>query len=195
MIGSLDTTPAQFTADALLLALVVLNAFLGWRYGLLRRVVGFAGVYVGCLAATNVGNAVAAALHPGSVVVNAWCFIAVLAVVVIAFEVLGFLFNDRIQRVAVVLFNRVAGSLAGVFVGLTEALVIFLVAYAVANTSAASPGATHDRAAPADAIQQSMLAGAAVRIAPQVDGLFRPVLPSDFPSHLSEGTRIATPPV
>src|ERR1700686_4628321 len=164
MLASLDTTPPQFTADLLLVALVALNAYLGWRYGMVRRLVGFAGLLLGFLAATNVGNAVAAALHSGNVFVNAWSFVAVLAVVVVTFEVLGFFFNDKVQRIAVVLFDCIAGVAAGVFVGLAEALVLFLVAYALANTAGASPGATHDRAGAADAIQSATLAGQAVRI-------------------------------
>jgi uncharacterized membrane protein required for colicin V production len=193
MLASLDTTPAQFTVDLLLVALVGVNAYLGWRYGMLRRLVGFAGLYLGCLAATNVGNAVAAALHSGSVFVNAWSFVAVLVVVVVTFEVLGFLFNDKIQRIAVVLFDRIAGVIAGVLVGLAQALVLFLVAYALANTSGSSPGATHDRASAADAIQSATLAGQAVRITPEVHSIFGPVLPSDLSAHLAEGTPVVTP--
>ncbi len=195
MVASLDTTPAQFAADAILIALVGLNAYLGWRFGLLRRVVGFAGLYLGCLAATNVGNAVAAAVHPGSVDANAWAFIVVLLIVVVAFEILGALFNDKIQRVAVVLFDRIAGTLVGVVVGLAEALVLFLVAYAVAATPASSPGATRDRAAPADAIQSATIAGQAVRVSPQVHAVFAPVLPGNFASHLAQGTHINLPPL
>ena len=194
-LAALDTTPAQFTADAVIVLLVAANVFLGWRYGLLRRIFGFAGVYIGCLAATNVGNAVAAALHPGNVFVNAWCFIGVLAVVVIMFEVLGFLFNDRIQRIAVIMFDRLAGVLSGVAVGLAEALILYLVAYAVANAPSASPGATHDRAAPADAIQSATIASQAVRITPELHTVFAPVLPSDLAGHLAEGTRVAAPPI
>jgi len=193
VLASLDTTPAQFTADALLIALVALNAYLGWRYGMLRRLVGFAGLYLGCLAATNVGNAVAAALHSGNVFVNAWSFVAVLAVVVVTFEILGFLFNDKIQRIAVVLFDRIAGVTAGVLVGLAEALVLFLVAYALANAPGASPGATHDRAGAADAIQSATLSGQAVRITPELHSIFGPVLPGDLSGHLAEGTHVVTP--
>lgn len=194
MVAALDTTPAQLTADLLLVFLVALNAYLGWHFGLLRRVLSLIGLYVACLAATNVGNAVASAVRAGSLSANAWAFIAVLAVVVVTFEILGFLFNDKIQRVAVVLFNRVAGMITGALLGLAQALVLFLVAYAVANAPASAAGATHDRAAPADAIQSATLAGQAVRVSPEVQSLLAPVLPDSLATHLAEGVHVATPP-
>src|SRR5579864_4335884 len=72
-----DQTLGQFTADLLLLLLIGLNAYLGWRLGLLRRVVAFAGLYVGVLAATNIGNGLASLFAQHSLYANAWMFVAV----------------------------------------------------------------------------------------------------------------------
>ena len=47
MLSAVDSTLPQFSADALLVVLIILNAVLGWRTGTLRRAVSFAGLYVG----------------------------------------------------------------------------------------------------------------------------------------------------
>jgi uncharacterized membrane protein required for colicin V production len=194
MVAAIDTTFPQFAADAVLLFLVGINVYLGWRFGLARRVIAFAGLYAGCLAATNVGNAVASAVHPGSVEANAWAFIAILAVVVVTTEVLGVLFNEKIQKFALFFFDRIMGTLSGLIVGLAQALVIFLVAYAVAAAPAGSALAGRDHLVPAGAIQTSMLSSQLARAEPAARQVFGPVLPDNLATHLSNGTRFAALP-
>src|SRR5438477_4215535 len=101
---------------------------MGWRQGMLRRLLAFGGLYLGVFAATNVGNALAGLLHPHSLYANAWAFVGVLVLVVVTVESMGQLLNDRLQLLAVELFDRIAGTVAGAVVGLAEALVLFLVA-------------------------------------------------------------------
>lgn len=196
VIASLDTTFGQFAADFLLVALIAVNTYMGWRFGLMRRVLAFGGIYLACLAATNVGNAVASAVHPGSIDANAWAFIAVFVVVIAGVEVLGFLFHDLLQRVAVMLFDRITGTILGIATGLAEVLVLFLVAYAVAAAPAVTNATRSDRAQAADAIQSATIAGLAVHITPQLHTVLSPVLPTNLAAHLSLGaTKVVTPPV
>lgn len=196
VIASLDTTFGQFAADFLLIALIAINAYLGWRFGLLRRVFAIGGLYLACLAATSVGNAVAASLRPGSIDANAWAFVAVFAIVLAAVEVLGFLFHDLLQRIAVALFDRITGTIAGLALGLGEALVLFLVAYAVASTPALNDITRSEHAQAADAIQSATIAGLVVHMTPPLHAMLAPVLPNNLAAHLSQGAgKIVTPPV
>ena len=195
-LAVLDQSLGQFTADLLLLFLIGLNAYLGWRLGLLRRVVAFAGVYVGVLAATNIGNGLASLFSQHSLYANAWTFVAVVAVVVLIFEGLGWAYEDRLKRILVFVFDRVAGGIAGVIVGISQALVLFIVALAVAAVpSTASNNVPASHGATAQDITSSMLAGQVARIVPAARGIFGPVLPNDLSSHLVEGTQVTVPGV
>jgi len=195
MVAALDNTPGQVAFDGLLVVLVIVNIYLGLRFGLLRRVFAFAGVYLGLFAATNIGNGVAGLISPHNVYANAWAFIGVFIVVVIAFEILGHLFNDRLQLIAVVLFNRISGLAAGLVVGLSEVLVVFLVALALAGVPVtANNGVDPNRNATAKDIQEANLSSLVVRLAPQARTVFAPALPGDFSAHLAESVVPATPP-
>ena len=195
MVAALDNTLGQFTADLLLLALVGVNAYLGWKLGLVRRVVAFIGLYVGVLAATQIGNGIASMFAPHSLYANAWAFIGMVAFVVLIFEGLGWAFQEKLQRILVVLFDRITGAVAGVIIGLAQALVLFLVALAVANAPAnASNNLPAGRGGTAQQISSSTLAGQVVRMAPQAETVFSAVLPDNLSAHLIEGTQVARIP-
>lgn len=194
-LASLDGSLGQFAADFLVLLLVGANGYLGWRYGVMRRIVGFAGLYVGVLAASNIGNGLASLFWPHSLYANAWMFAAVLVFVVVLFEALGWAFNDRLQAIVAFVFDRVMGAATGVIVGIADALVLFLVAYAVAAVPAdASNNVPVGRASAAQAIQSATLAGSVARMEPQARTVFGPVLPNDLTDHLAQGTQVSTVP-
>ncbi|MBV8445118.1 MAG: CvpA family protein [Candidatus Dormibacteraeota bacterium] len=193
MLASLDSTPGQVFADLVLLVLVGINVYLGFRYGLMRRVVALLGVYVACFAATNLGNPIASLFQSRSVSSNAWAFILVFVIVCLMVEIMAALLHERLQRVLVVLFDRIGGSVLGAAVGLAEALVLFLVAFAVSQSPGTSlsplsgPGET-----PAHAVGNSLVAGQVARLEPQMTRLLGPALPSNLSSHLQEGTATNT---
>jgi hypothetical protein len=191
-LAALDTTWGQVTADLLLVVLVLVNVYVGWRRGMLRRLLAFGGVYLATFAATNVGNALAGLLHPHSLYANAWAFVGVFVLVVATIEILGQLLNDRLQLLAVVVFDRIAGTVAGALVGLAEALILFLVALSMAGVP--NNGSDPNRTGAATAIRSATLSGQAVRIEPQLQYVFGPVLPGDFSAHLAQSLHVATPP-
>ncbi|MBV8194993.1 MAG: CvpA family protein [Candidatus Dormibacteraeota bacterium] len=194
-VAALDSTLGQFAADFVLLALVAVNGYLGWRLGLTRRIVAFAGLYVGVLAATQIGNGLASIVSPHSLYANAWMFVGVVAFIVLIFEGLGWAFEERLQKLLVFVFDRIAGIIAGVLVGVSQALVLFIVALAVAAVPAnASNNVPPARGGTAHDITQSTLAGQVVRIAPQAQTVFSPVLPSNLSTHLVDGTQVAQIP-
>jgi uncharacterized membrane protein required for colicin V production len=193
MLADLDTTPLRIAADVVLVVLIGINVYLGYRHGLVRRLFGFAGLFVGCLAASYAGNGIASLVDPHSLYANAWFFLGVVAVVVIIAEILGYLYEDRFRRVIVVVFDRIVGALAGGVVGFFQASVAFLVALAVAAVPSGGHTVPSDRANAGAAVQTAMLSSLAVRAQPSVRTVFSPVLPSDFSSHLADGTQSVTP--
>ena len=187
--ASIDSTPGQVFADALLVVAIGANAYLGWSHGLIRRLFTAVGVFVACFAAANLGNAIAALVHAHQVDANAWSFVAVFLFVVIVVEVLGALLNERLDKIAVAAFNRIGGLLVGAVIGVAEVLILFLVAISVSGSNAT----TH--ATMSQDIHAATLSGQVVRLEPQVRALFGPVLPSNLGDHFAQNAVVVTPPV
>jgi uncharacterized membrane protein required for colicin V production len=188
IVASIDSTPGQVLADALLVVAVAVNVYLGWSHGLIRRIVAAIGVFVGVFAATSLGNAVAALIHPHSVEANAWSFVAIFLFVVIVVEVLGMLIDDRLQKIAVAAFDRIGGILVGAVIGIGEVLIVFLVAITVSGVKSPDVSMSED-------IHAATLSGQVARLEPQVRTVFGPVLPTNLGQHLVENTVVLTPPV
>jgi uncharacterized membrane protein required for colicin V production len=187
--ASIDSTPGQVFADALLVVAFAVNVYLGWSHGLIRRVFTAVGVFLACFAASNLGNAIAALIHSHSADANAWAFTAVFLFVVIVMEVLGTLLNERLQKIVVAPFDRIGGAIAGGVVGVAEVLILFLVAISVSSAS------TVNQSTMAQDIHTATLSGQVVRLEPQVRTLFGPVLPSNLSDHFAQNAVVITPPV
>jgi hypothetical protein len=190
MLSAIDSTFSQYSADVLLLVLIVVNAVAGWQTRTMRRVLSLISVYVAFLAAYYAGNAFASIFRKGDIFVNAWSFIAMFALVVIMFEILGHVLADRIERIAVVAFDRVAGLVLGATVGFFQAAVLFMVALAV---GAASPGPGNNippsRDSAANAVRGSAISGHVIGVEPVVRAVFAPLINADLTSHLEGGSR------
>lgn len=187
--ASIDSTPGQVFADALLVVAIAINAYLGWSHGLIRRIFTAVGVFLACFAATNLGNAIAALIHAHNIEANAWAFVAVFVFVIIVFEVLGTLLNERLEKIVVAAFDRIGGLIVGVLVGATEVLIVFLVAISVSGpVSLDHPTMSQD-------IHAATLSGPLLKLTPTVTTLFAPVLPSNLTTHFSQNAVVITPPV
>lgn len=189
-----STTLQQFSADAILVVLIIINAILGWRTGTLRRVVSFAGLYGGVVAAFYTGNYFASLVRKGDIFANAWAFVAVTALIVVVFEVLGSIFNERLSQLATFAFDRVAATIVGAAVGFFQASVLFMVALAV-GAAPSSPANTIPplRDVPATAIRNAPLSGQAIRAQPLLNTIFGPVFTSNLTTHLEESTEVTSP--
>jgi uncharacterized membrane protein required for colicin V production len=187
--ASIDSTPGQVFADALLVVAVAVNVYLGWSHGLIRRVFTAVGVFLACFAASNLGNAIAALIHSHNVDANAWAFVAVFVFVIIVVEVLGTLLNERLEMIVVAAFDRIGGVLVGAVVGVAEVLILFLVAISVSGPTST----THTSMA--QDIHAATLSGQVVRLAPQAHTLLSPVLPSNLTEHFAQDAVVVTPPV
>lgn len=187
--ATIDSTSGQVFADALLVVVVAVNVYLGWSHGLIRRVFTALGVYLACFAASNLGNAIAGLIHAHSVDANAWAFVAVFLFVIVVVEVLGTLLHERLEMIAVAAFDRIGGILVGAIVGIAEMLILFLVAISVsASTSTTHSSMSQD-------IHAALLSGQVVRLEPQVQTLFGPVLPGNLAQHFAQNAVVVTPPV
>jgi uncharacterized membrane protein required for colicin V production len=189
IVASIDSTPGQVFADALLVIAVAVNAYLGWSHGLVRRLVSVVGLFLAVFAATNLGNAVAAIIHAHNLEANAWSFVAIFVFVVVVVEILGALMDERLQKIVVAAFDRIGGVLVGAVVGVAEVLILFLVAIAVSGAASS----TH--ASMSQDIHSATLSGQAVRLEPQMRVLFGPVLPSNLTNHLQQNAVVNIPAV
>ena len=178
-------------ADAAVLIVVAVQAILGWRYGLVRRCLVLFGMFPALLAASFSGNAFASAISPHSLSANAAAFLAVFVAVVIFFEVLGALYQERLHRLIVVAFDRISGSAAGVVIGIFQIAVIFRIVLATAGAPTASGvSVRYDDAAAS--IRSGVLSAKIVSVEPGVMALFTPVLPGNIEAHLADGTQAPT---
>ena len=186
----LDDSLPKVAADLALALFIVVNAMLGFKRGLVRRIVGAIGMFLGALAATYTGNAVAALIGSRDVSTNAWCFIAVYLVVIIMFEIIGALYHERLQKMVMVTFDKTTGIIAGAVLGFLEASIIFIVALAV--SAAPATASTNGSTISADSVKNSTLTEVIVPLQSGIKALFGPVLPSDICQHLLNGTSAIT---
>ncbi|MGO8686009.1 MAG: CvpA family protein [Candidatus Dormibacteria bacterium] len=175
----------EATADFVLVIVVGVNCWLGWRYGLVRRAIAFAAVYGATLSAYYVGNPLASTVTTGGLVANAWAFVAVFGVAVLMIEVLAALYSDTIQKAVVIVFDRAAGLAAGLLVGALELGVLLLVAQAVANAPpSTSTASTVDRTTVVVAADNGVLTQVIVRLEPGMQTLLGPALPGNVQDRL-----------
>jgi uncharacterized membrane protein required for colicin V production len=180
-------------------ALIGANIWLGLRYGLLRRLLGLAGLYAGIAVAAFAGNAVAGWFYssgqPRSLYADAWAFIAVAAVVTGGIEILGALYHDRLRAIISLMFDRTAAAATGVLVGFCEIAVVCLVGLSIGsaqqpNTLSALP---NDRGSVTDSVKSSIVGGRVNGMVTQLDRIFQPVLPYDLSAHLAEQAKVDLP--
>ena len=175
-------------ADFIVIVVVGINAYLGYRSGLVRRAIALVAVYAAALSAFYVGNSISGAVAGGTLYGNAWCFAGVFVLVTVMLEILGALYADKISKIIHIAFDRIAGAVAGVIIGVLQLGVIFWVAIAVGNvvpTSSNHVSTTHADAK--NAIENGILGGLVNRLEPGIQSLLRPAIPIDLQDHLSEG--------
>lgn len=185
----------EAAADLVLILIIGVNCYVGWRFGLVRRAIAVVAVFAGALAATYIGNPVASLVKPDDLYANAWCFLGIFAVVLVMIEILAALYGDQLKGMVTLVFDRVSGLLAGAAVGILEAGVLFLVAQAVADvpTTAVIPvPAGYQQAAVA--VDHGLLTQLVVRIEPGIQALLGPALPTSLPGRLTQPTAALTGP-
>jgi len=177
----------EATADFILVVIVGVNCFLGWRYGLVRRAIACVAVYAATLAGYYVGDPLAGTLGDANLTGNAWAFIAVFGVGVLMIEILAALYSDLIKRTITVMFDRVAGFAAGLVVGVLELGVILIVIQAVADAPPSTANVSSAvRTTPAIAVDHGVLTQVIVDLEPGIQRLLSPAIPSNIEGRLDQ---------
>lgn len=178
----------SLAADFIVVAVIGLNIYMGYRTGLVRRAIALVAVFGAAVSAYNVGNPIAGTIGGGTLYANAWSFVGVFVLVIVMLEILGALYADRLQRIIQIAFDRIAGAVAGAIIGVLEVGVLFLVALAVGNVQPTATNhvpSTHAEAA--QAVNTGILSGLIVKLEPGIQNVMRPAIPIDLEGHLSEG--------
>src|SRR5215472_15006455 len=177
-------------------ALIILNVWLGIRYGLLRRLLAFAGLYAGIAVASFAGNAVAGWFYstpqPRSLYADAWAFIIVAALATLGIEVLGALYDAKLKAIMSLAFDRTTAAATGVLLGFCEIAVVCLVGLSTGNAQQPNPLSPlpNDRTTVADSVRASIVGGRVNGMVSQLDRIFKPVLPEDLSAHLADPSTI-----
>jgi len=185
--------------DLLAVGLLLINLALGWRFGIVGRGIALGGLYGGVAAATAMGNGLLRVFGGGGAANDlynsAWTFIGITFGVVAMVEILGGLYRDRVDKVISLMFDRTAGLVGGLVVGMLEVGVIVMVAFAVGDAIPSSGLETlpshHDD--PAKAVRNSVITSHIAGLDPAVQTFFGPALPQSLSSHLADNTAVSTP--
>ena len=187
-ILALDSNLSQITADAVVVLFILVNMYLGWRFGLTRRIIAFGGTYLGALGAYQVSNAFASLIGGHDVNTGAWSFVGFFLAITVAIEGLALLYGERIKKIVFVPFERSTGIVGGAVVGFFEVVIIFSVAIAVSGLpGSVSNGAVHGISA--ESIRNSSLGSLAIKAKPAIYAIYGPVLPNDLGNHIASGAK------
>jgi len=168
--------------DLAIIGLVVVYAALGYWTGVIRRVIGFAALYIGFLAATATAPTAATIVLS---VFSSWAipdaltlgYFIVVAIVLVLVEILVTFWHNQLQ-LAAILVDRGTGAVVGALTALVGVTVVLLLLLGASQPVQGSPdGAqiqTHD------AISKSVLGQSLVNSLGKVAKLiFLPVIPND----------------
>ncbi|MFN2569582.1 MAG: CvpA family protein [Candidatus Dormibacteria bacterium] len=181
-----DSTLPRLAVDGVIVALISVQVWLGWRYGLVRRAFVLLATFGATIAATYAGNAFGGLINAHDPDVNALCFIGVFVAISLVFETIGALASPHLRGLMVVMFDRCSGAAAGAVIGVLQAGVIAL---AVLSAGSAQARGTAVKPPPmwttAEALRSATLGGAIVGLEPGVKAVLTPGLPANLETHLS----------
>jgi uncharacterized membrane protein required for colicin V production len=178
--------------DLVIVLILLANVALGWAFGLLRRVVAFAGLFAGIGAATltsaNTSQYIATTFGIASLLwAHVLTYTLIVTVAVLFFEVLGAVYQRYLDMLVAPVFDRLTGTLAGAVVGAFEVTVILIMGVGLAGSRlpvgyAYPPGFL--------TIQQwfnnSLLAPHFYGLEPVTRTIFSLVLPSSISSYFTQ---------
>ncbi|HUY98415.1 MAG TPA: CvpA family protein [Verrucomicrobiae bacterium] len=161
------------------------NCILGWRYGVLRRVVPFVLFYVLAVLAYLGGSYIAGdfgnALGLDPLYWNGLVFAGLAAIGAGLGELLGFLYRDQLDRVATFTADSALGAILGAMAALLECGTLIMVALAIGSPTADAALLPPTRTDVAQAVHNSILA----QPVSGADGFVRYVMRFALPSHLA----------
>jgi uncharacterized membrane protein required for colicin V production len=176
--------------DLITLVYVLINAFLGFRFGLFRRFVHIGAFYVGMLLAQALSPGVAQLLGyqqgPYPVAAHFAVFLGVLFFMVIALEAIMWGFSDALEAMNALIFDRFFGLCVGIIAGVFEmAVVLYLFQY-MATTPIQAGGSKPAIVNYLSDQLDNPTPRALNQLRPYVIVLYRPVLPPDPASYFAK---------
>jgi len=180
-----DTTLPRLAVDSTIVALIAIQLWLGWRYGLVRRAFVLLATFAAVVAASYAGNAFGGLIRPHDPDINALCFIALFAGVSLIFEIIGALASEHLRGLLVVMFDRCSGVAAGAVIGVLQVGVIALATLSAGDLHPQTAGTPPPPMwTTANALRSATLGGAVVALEPGVKTVLTPALPSNLEAHL-----------
>jgi len=177
--------------DLIFILLLLLNVFLGFRYGLFRRVVHFAAGYVGILLASYVSPGVSTFLgyntgtHPADS--HFGIFIAIVVALVILIEIIIAAFGDTFSFMNGLVFDRFFGAIAGfVFLALELSVLLYLFESGLMQTALPSGGHSSVVAQSQSQLDDSLVAKGLRALKPVSTFIYLPVLPAEPQSYFAK---------
>lgn len=170
--------------DAIVLIYVLINAFLGFRFGLFRRLLHIGAFFLGLLLAQALspGFDQMANLHTGSHPTDGHflAFLGVLFGLVVVIEALMFAFASALDAMNALIFDRFFGLIIGAIAAVFEmGVVLYLFTFMFATPLPS--GTTHSDITSSVASQagSSPTARALSQLRPYIVVLYGPVLPPE----------------
>ncbi len=169
--------------DILVVVWVLVNVYLGFRYGMFRRVIHIAAFFIGLLLAQalSVGFSQLLNLNTGSSPVSSHfeLFVVILLAVVLFAEVLGFAYGSALRFFSGLIFDRFFAMALGLAAGVLEmAVILFLFTQMYATQGPTGSGQTRIITTMNDQVKTAITAPQLQNLEPLIRFLYAPVLPS-----------------
>jgi uncharacterized membrane protein required for colicin V production len=178
--------------DLIIVSILFLNISLGWAFGLVRRIVAFAGLFAGVGAATltsaNTSTYIATTFGITSALwAHVITYTVIVTLAIILFEVLGAVYQRYLDAMIAPAFDRVTGLLAGAVVGAFEVTVMLIVGIGLVNAKLPGGYAYPPAFLTAqDWFNGSLLAPHFYAFEPLTRTIFSLVLPSSISSYFTQ---------
>jgi uncharacterized membrane protein required for colicin V production len=124
--------------DLIIVTILLVNIAMGWAFGLVRRIVAFAGLFAGVGAATltsaNTSSYIANTFGITSAIwAHVITYTVIVTLAIVLFEVLGAVYQRYLDQLIAPAFDRLTGVLTGAVVGALEITVILIIGVGVVN--------------------------------------------------------------
>jgi uncharacterized membrane protein required for colicin V production len=170
--------------DIVIVAYVVLQGYLGLRFGFFRRLIHLAGFYLGLLLARAISPAGAQSLgwntgsHPPDG--HFGLFLLVLFGIVVAAELLALAYGSLLDFFNAMVFDRFLGAGTGALMAVLElSLLLYLFGHLLSTAPPGGTGRSDLVLSSADQISHSFLAHGLKTVEPLATFVFLPVLPNE----------------
>ena len=178
--------------DLIIATMLVVNIMLGWGFGLVRRIVVFAGLFAGIGAATlTSANTSTYIANTFGITSALWAHVVtytvIVTVAVLLFEVLGAVYQRYLDMLIAPAFDRLTGTLAGAVVGAFEVTVMLIIGVGLVKSSLPSGYATPPAFITAqDWFNNSLFAPHFYGLEPVTRTIFSLVLPGSVSSYFTQ---------